>query len=453
MKWRVGRFAPRACTTVMLFAAAACMRVPGSDDSAGESSSAAAISTTAPPSGPIVPKASSADWPWWRGPNRNGIAEAGQDPPVRWSETENVIWKADIPGRGHSSPTVAGDRIYLATADERRQQQAVLAFDRATGKQLWLSVVSTGGFPPTHPKNTHATSTVACDGERVFATFHHRDKVTLFALDLDGKTLWSQDVGAYAPRVYQYGYAPSPLLYQDMVIVAGDYEKGGFLAAYNRESGKRIWRTSRPKMLSFSSPIVADIAGKNQLLISGCELVASYNPGDGKLLWSVQGTTMATCGTVVWDGDKVFASGGYPDSQTICVKADGSKTIVWTNNQKCYEQSMVATGGYLYAVTDQGIAYCWRGEDGQEMWRERLRGPVSASPMLVGDRIFLSNEAGTTFVFRANPEKFELLARNQLGEEAFATPSFCGNRIYARVATGSGPGRKEHLYCLGKTRE
>ncbi len=394
-------------------------------------------------------QAAEGDWPWWRGPNYNGTT-TGQEPPTEWSETKNVLWKTPVPGRGHSSPTIVGDTIYMATADEQKQVQSVLAFDRATGKPRWKRDVSQGGFPRTHPNNTHATCTVACDGKHVFAAFHHHAKVTLTALDLDGKPAWEKVVGPFDPQLYEYGYAPSPLLYDDLVIVSGDYEDGGWIKAFERATGKPAWQTDRPEKLSFSSPIVANVAGRDQLLISGCEKVSSYDPATGKLLWAVAGTTMATCGTMVWDGDTVYASGGYPRKQTIAVKADGSGEILWTNTQKCYEQSMLATGGHVYAVTDNGIAFCWHGQTGEELWRERLVGPVSASPVLANGHVYATNEKGTTFVFAATPDEFRPVAKNQLGTESFATQTFVGNKIYARVANRGPGGRQEMLYCIGK---
>lgn len=390
------------------------------------------------------------DWPWWRGPNFNGVAAAGQNVPTEWSTTQNVLWKVPVPGRGHASPTVVGDQIYLTTADEASQTQCVVCFSRKDGKQLWLTPLSQGGFPKTHEKNTHATPTVACDGEQLFVTLHHHAKLTFHCLDLNGKEKWSKELGAYDPKQYEYGYAPSPLIYQNLVIVAADVDRGGFLIAHERNGGKRAWRTDRPAGYSFSSPVVASVGGQDQLLISGLQAVASYNPKDGKLGWLVQGTTNATCGTMVWDGEAVYASGGYPKAETIAVKGDGSKQVLWKNNEKCYEQSMLATGGHVYAVTDQGVAFCWRGSDGQELWKQRLQGPVSSSPILVGDTIYSTNEAGTTYVFRANPQRYEAIAQNQLENEGFATMAVCGNRIYIRTASGYGPQRQETLYCIGQ---
>jgi len=392
----------------------------------------------------------SADWAVWRGPHFNGVAADGPPPPVSWSSSENVVWKAPVPGRGHSSPTVVGNRVYLTTADQRRQTQSVLAYDRADGRPVWQTEVSRGGFPEEiHNKNTHASPTIASDGDRLFVCFFHDGEIELSALTLEGQIAWQRSAGPFAPRQYRYGYAPSPTIFGGLVIVAADYDGGGRLAAFDRRSGQPRWQTPRPAKISYSSPIVTRLAGRDQLLISGCDMVASYDPQDGRPLWSAPGTSMATCGTIVWDGDLIFASGGYPNPETICVRGDGSGQVVWKNNQKCYEQSMLAADGYVYAVNDRGIAYCWRAADGTEMWQSRLAGgAVSSSPILANGNIYATNERGTTYVFRASPESFQLVAQNQLGDEAFATPAICGGRIYHRVADNTA-GREEMLYCLG----
>ncbi|MCA9120912.1 MAG: PQQ-binding-like beta-propeller repeat protein [Planctomycetaceae bacterium] len=389
------------------------------------------------------------DWATWRGPNLNGIAAEGQTPPVAWSDNKAIVWKTPVPGRGHSSPIVFGDRIFLTTADDSSQTQGVVAFDRFTGKQLWMVPVSQGGFPETHKKNTHATPSVACDGERLFVSFHHHGRIQVSALSLDGKRLWQQNVGNYDPQQYKYGYAPSPMLYQSRVLVCADYEGGGWIAALDGKSGETRWRVARPRKLSFSSPVVANIGGRDQLLISGTEQVASYDPNNGRQLWTTPATTMATCGTMVWDGDLVFASGGYPKSETVCLNGRSGQ-LLWRNDQKCYEQSMLAFEGHVYAVTDRGIAYCWRAYDGTEMWSARLEGgAVSSSPTLANGNIYSANERGTFYVFKAQPTRFELVARNQLGDEAFATPSICDGQIYMRTAFNIGGSRQEWLYCIG----
>ena len=392
---------------------------------------------------------SAADWLQWRGPNGNNVAESGQTIPTSWSTTQNVVWKVDVPGRGHSSPVIVGDLIVLTTADEQKQQQGVFGFNRRTGKQEWGTLISQGGFPKIHNKNTHASATACSDGRQIYATFNHHEKIEAVALDLSGKIVWKKDVGGFVPRQYQYGYAAAPTLYKGKLIISGDSDTVAWVKALDTKSGAVAWDQKRPNRLNWSSPIVANVAGKDQLLISGSEMIASYDPASGRPLWSQACLTMATCGTVVWDNDTVYASGGYPKKETVAVKADGSGKIAWSNTAKCYEQSMLIHDGHVYCVDDQGIAFCWNAKSGKEMWKTRLQGPVSASPILVGDTIYASNELGTTFVFKANPQRFESVGQNQLGDSAFASPAVVDNRLYLRVGSGDGPGRKETLYAIG----
>ncbi|PQO40035.1 PQQ-binding-like beta-propeller repeat protein [Blastopirellula marina] len=388
------------------------------------------------------------DWPHWRGPSDLAIAEAGPAPPAEFSPSDNVVWKTPVPGRGHSSPIIVGDKVILTTADKRQQTQSVLCFNRETGKPVWTTVVNTGGLPAEiHAKNTHASPTAACDGKNLYVVFNNNDSVQVAALTLDGEILWKKQ-GPFKPQQFKFGYGPSPLLYDDLVIVAAEYEQG-YLVALNKKDGSIVWNVGRPQ-ISFSSPIVAKIAGRDQLLISGLNKVSSLDPKTGKELWSVEGPAVATCGTLVWEGDTVFASGGYPEKETIAIKADGSGKILWRAPVKCYEQSMLAAGGYVYAFSDDGIAFCWNAETGEEMWKRRLGGPVSSSPTLAGDTIFAFNERGKCFVFKTNPEKFELVAENQLGDEAFASPSFCDGKMFMRTADSSSGTRQETLYCIGE---
>ncbi len=388
------------------------------------------------------------DWTQWRGPNHTNIAEAGQEVPTEWSETKNVIWKVDVPGRGHASPVITGNTIVLSTADERSQKQAVIAFDRKSGKQLWMTPISQGGFPPAHEKNTHASATPATDGTLIFATFCHHEKIEAVALDLKGKIVWRKDVGGFRPKQYEYGYAASPTIYKDKLIISADCDTIAWVKALKISDGSVAWEQQREKMLNWSSPIVASISGRDQLLLSGTHQIASYDPATGKPLWSTPCLTMATCGTCTWEDNLIFASGGYPDPETVAVKADGSG-VAWKNRVKCYEQSMVVQNGHLYAFADNGIAYCWNAKSGKEMWKQRLGGPVSASPLLVGDTIFATNEAGTTWAFKANPKKYEQLAENQLGNSAFASMAAVDGQLFIRTARGDGAGRKETLYCVG----
>ena len=390
------------------------------------------------------------DWPFWRGPHRNGIAPAGKLPPLRWSNDQNVLWATPLPGRGHGSPTIVGDRIYLGSANEQDYTQSVLAIQRETGEIAWTKVVYRNRtWPKIHNKNTHASATVACDGQRLFVSFYRDQTISHACLDLDGAIVWQKDLTRFVPE-YPFGYAASPLLYRDLVIVAVESNAENALIGMQAATGKEAWRTQRKKNSSYSSPVLLEVGGREQILITGSQALVAYDPATGRELWRARGTAKHTCGTVAGAGDYVVASGGYPQSETICVKADGSGSVVWRNKQKSYEQSMLVSDGHVYTLTDQGVAYCWHLSTGKEMWRKRLGGPVSASPILVGDRIYAANEKGDVFVFRADPRRYEELARNQLGTDIFPTPVFLDGRIYARVGIQNGQERREMLYCLGE---
>ncbi|MCB1079488.1 MAG: PQQ-binding-like beta-propeller repeat protein [Verrucomicrobiae bacterium] len=390
------------------------------------------------------------DWKGWRGPTGNGIAaEEGPAPPVRWSETENVVWKTPIPGRGHSSPLLLGDLVVLTTADEAQQIQSVVAFDRETGAQRWKRAVHTGGFvQKIHPKNSQATPSPCSDGERIFVVFHNAGQIHLTALSKDGAVRWTKDTGPYLCR-YGYGYAPSPVIAGPNVIVSSEFEKDGYLAAFDRESGEERWRVPRNGTTSYSTPALAEVAGRRQIVTSGNRRLTAYDPENGKTLWEVEAITLATCGTPVWEGDLVFASGGFPNKETAAVRADGSGEIVWKNQVKCYEQSLLVFEGHVYAIDDSGVAHCWRASDGEERWKSRLGGPVSASPVMAGGMIYFFDEKGGAQVVRANPEAFELVGQSTLGSEVFASPAISGGRIFLRVAERDGDQRQEWLYCLG----
>lgn len=388
------------------------------------------------------------DWTQWRGPGHQNIADKGITVPSEWSETKNVVWRADVPGRGHSSPTITGNLVVLSTADDASQTQGLVAFDRKTGQQLWMTPVSQGGFPKIHEKNTHASPTVATDGTLLFATFCHHQKVEAVALDLKGKIVWRKDVGGFRPKAYEYGYAASPTIYRDMLIISGDCDTIAWLKALKLTDGQIAWEQKRPQSLNWSSPIVATIAGRDQLLLSGSYMIASYDPANGQSLWETKCLTMATCGTCIWEGDLIFASGGYPDSETVAVKADGSG-VAWRNGVRCYEESMLVDKGYVYAFEGTGIMYCLDAKSGREMWKQRLRGPVSTSPLLVGDTIFATNESGTTWVFKASGKKYEPVAQNQLGDSGFASMAAVDGQLFIRTAKGDGAGRRETLYCIG----
>lgn len=397
-------------------------------------------------SAPAEVATAQSDWPQWRGPNVNGIA-TDQAPVTIWNEQTNIRWRTEIPGRGHSSPIVVGDTIYLATAKESEQQQVVMAFDRFTGIPKWNQVVHQDGFPAAkliHQKATNANGTIACDGNRLYINFFNSGSITASALDLNGNMVWQRELGKYVCR---FGYAPSPILYKSLVIFAADNPGGGYIAALDSETGNIAWRIARGNEDNYSSPTVANVGGRDQLLISGCGAVTSFDPATGEQNWRTEIVSKITCGTIVTTSDRIFAGGGFPKNETICLSADGKK--LWSNNTKVYEPSMIVAGDRLVAVSDDGIAYCWSIDDGQQYWRKRLGGNFSASPILCGDTIYASNLKGDTFVFRAGDD-YESVSRNPLGNDCYASPAVSNGQIFLRVGVGKGDERREQLVCISE---
>ncbi|MBL6830987.1 MAG: PQQ-binding-like beta-propeller repeat protein, partial [Pirellulales bacterium] len=350
-------------------------------------------------------------------------------------------------GRGHGSPCVSGDAIYLATCDEGDGSQSVLAFDRSSGSLLWQQQVHATGGMRKNERSTAASSTLACDGQAVYVAFPNADRLVATAITIDGRQLWQTTISDY---VIHQGYGASPLLYADTVIVAADNKSGGAIAALSRSTGEIVWRVPRPKTPNYPSPIVHRLFGRDQLIMTGCDKVVSYDPASGDVLWEIEGATTECVTTTVTDGQRVYSSGGYPRNHVAAIRADGSGSIDWDIGQRLYVPSMIYRDGHLYAVLDAGIAVCWNAATGEEQWKQRLGGTFSSSPVLVGDTILATSEAGLSHLFRASPDRFESLGENPLGDEVFASPAVCEGRIYFRVADFEGDIRRERLVCVGE---
>ncbi len=387
------------------------------------------------------------DWPAWRGPNADGQAALGQNLPLRWSDNENVLWRAEVRGRGHSSPTVVGNRIYLATADLATEQQLVLCFDRATGRKVWETAVHEGNIDTGGHKNaSQASSTVAWDGERLYINFLNSRAVFTTALDVSGKLLWQQRVSDF--QVHQ-GFGSSPVVYKSVVLVTADHRGGGKISGLDKQTGKILWEQDRPKIANYASPAILTAAGRVQAVLAGCNLVASFDPLTGKKLWEVESSTEETVVTAVTDGKRIFVGGGYPKNHTMAVEADGSGKIAWQNTSRSYVPSMLVKDGYVYAVQDGGQAVCWKSDTGEELWREKVDRDFYGSPVMMGSLIYVTNMHGVTSVLEATPGRFKILSQNTLGDESFASPTICGNRLYLRGAK-KGESRQEYLWCIGE---
>lgn len=393
-----------------------------------------------------LPKAANGDWPWWRGPTLDGTSR-DRRAPMKWSATENVVWKTKVPGRGHSSPIVCGDRVFLTTADESAKRQSVLAFDRKTGKPLWNTVAHEGGFPNKNPKNSHASATPACDGKQVYCAFLNHDALHVTATDLDGKIVWQKKAGAFRS---QHGYGASPVLYGSLVIVSGDSLKDCFLAALDAASGKVVWRAKRKasgRNGDYATPTVATLAGRAQLILTGMGEVTSYDPETGKRLWWCAGPSEVTACTPACGEGLVFATGGFPEKNLLAIRANSrgdvtESQVVWrTRSGVSYVPSPLYHAGRLYVVNDTGVVTCFDAAKGKQLWQDRLAGAFTASPVLVGDHLYATNEAGKTYILKAGP-KFDVVATNSIGEHVLATPAVCGGQLFLRT--------DRHLYCIGR---
>jgi hypothetical protein len=385
------------------------------------------------------------DWPWWRGPGRDGHA-AGAVPPTVWTETENVLWRADIPGRGHATPCVWGERVFVATADEGENTCSLLALDRRSGEQLWEQELHRDGHMGLHKKNSHASASPACDGSRVFTTFLHNGGLWVSAVILEGQLDWQSQAGPFQPR---HGYGASPVIHNSLVIVSGDNDGSSYLAALDRRTGDIVWRTRRGAGGSYASPVVAAVAGRDQLLLSGQDAVTSYDPNTGEVLWTCDGPAEVTANTLAWRDDLVFASGGYPERGVMCIRADGSGDVrsthvVWRKDVKAYVPSMLVIDDRLLVTRDDGILACYRATSGESLWTKRLGGGFSASPTIVNGVAFLPNEAGKVFVFRPG-EAYEAIAENDLGDGGMASPVIVAGQLLLRT--------DHRLYCIGTEAE
>lgn len=394
------------------------------------------------------------DWQQWRGPTRDNKSHAAVKPVTQWSEKENVLWKSAIPGRGHSTPIIVANRIYLTTANADKQTQSLLCLDRQSGQILWNCKIHQDGLAEQiHRENSHASCTPQWNGSHILVTFQNNKKIKVTAVTPEGMIAWSTSAGAYLPT-YSFGYGSTPTLYKNLFYVVIGTEKEGSIVALDAQSGEERWRTPRSGHDNWATPVVARVAGKEQLLISGIGEFQSYHPITGKLLWAAPLKPKSTCGTIVWTDDAVFASGGYPSNETAGVKADGSGEILWRNREQCYEQSLFAHDNHIYAVTNAGFAFCWNAMSGKEQWKKRLgRGGVMASPTFANGLIFSTIKNGTTLIYKSDPASFQKVAENKLGDDTYATPIILDDGIFIRAGFIKEGKRQEFLYKIGKRRK
>jgi outer membrane protein assembly factor BamB len=385
-------------------------------------------------------------WPRWRGPSSQGVVPDGAYP-EHWSDTENVLWKAPVPGRGNSSPIIWENHLFLTTAYDGGKRRSILCFDRTDGKKLWETFVPEARPEKAQGKNGHASGTPTTDGERVYAYFGNAG---LLCVDRAGKQVWHITFGISDPY---HGMACSPLLYKDRVIV---FQEGGnptgFIIALDRKTGKEIWKTPRVEKVSWGSPVAISVNGNDQIIVSSCMKVYAYDPDNGKVLWTCAGNNFEVIPTPVVGHDMLYCCSGRV-GPTLAIRPEGAsgdvtKThLAWKALQGSpFVPSPLVYGDFLYMVNDiRSIVTCYQARTGKLLWKERCGQEVkegfSASPIGLNGKVFVTNDQGETFVLANGPE-FKLLHVNELKARTLASPALLDGRWYWRT--------EGHLLCVGK---
>ena len=381
------------------------------------------------------------NWPQWRGPRGDGTS-AETAIPIRWSATENVRWKTRIPGKGHSSPIVWGDRIFLTTCLEQTEARMLLCLDRKDGNILWQKQVLVAPLEKKHDLNSYASGTPATDGKFVWVAFFQEPRIELVCYDFDGNEIWRRAPGEFHSI---HGFCSSPVLYKEMVILNCDQDAPAAIVAYDK-SGNERWRADRPnRTRSYCTPIIRTLAGREQLLLSGSKCVASYDPNRGSELWRVDGPTEQFVASLVVTDGIVFVTGGFPTLHLEAINPDGNgnvtdSKILWHEQRLAgYVPSPIAGGDYFFVVSDGGVASCWQAKTGKMMWKHRLGDHHSASPISAEGKLYFPADNGDTFVIKAIP-RFELISHNALGEEVRASPAVSQGELFIRTL--------HHLFCI-----
>ena len=428
---------------------------------------------------PLVMLGSDAVWPQFLGPGSRALS-TNANLPDRWSATENVAWKTQIPGRGWSSPIAWGDRVFLTTvvgqgdaelpqkglykggerpdAPSSEYQWKVLCLDLLSGKVLWERLVHRGAPPgPVHVKNSYALETPVTDGERVYAYFGN---VGLFCLDMEGRPLWSKSLPSHAMR-HGWGTAASPVLHHDRLYLVDDNEEQSYLLALDKLSGKEVWRVDRDEKSNWSTPYVWENEQRTEIVTPGTDKVRAYGL-DGKLLWWFKGMSGITIATPYADRGLLYVSSGFvADKQRplYAIRPSGSgdislapdqtsnSAIAWSNPTAApYNPTSLVYEGRLYVLYDRGFLRAFDSRTGRPLF-EQQRLPdgnhFTASPWAHNGHVFCLNEDGVTFVVRAG-DKFELRHTNKLAKDdmCLATPAMVGDRLLIRTSA--------RIYCIRK---
>lgn len=397
------------------------------------------------------------NWPCFRGPTRQGISHE-KDIPVEWNQTSNIVWKTPIPGIGWSSPIVFDDRVFVTTATEEGASYRLLCLDRLTGNILWNKQIHRQN--PGHKQvfNSYASSTPVTDGRFIYILAFDG---TLAAVSNEGNVIWTYQEFEYYS---EHGLAVSPVLYRDLVIVPFDYSSSGpdkklgwqiswdkaVIIAVNKNTGKVQWRGRRGlSRIAHVTPQILSENGQDQLVSSAGNVVQGFDLETGRRIWTAENSGEGVVPSLVIGEGLVFATSGFGDSTIRAIRTGGKGDvtdthIVWQSTEDVSKiPSMLYVRPFLYMVTETGVAKCLRAATGREIWRERLGGKHSASPIWADGRIYFLSEKGKTTVIKDSGE-FEVIAENELNEKCIASPAVSQKQIFIRS--------DKNVFCIGKDR-
>jgi outer membrane protein assembly factor BamB len=399
-------------------------------------------------------------WPQWRGPHADGTSPTA-DPPIEWSDTKNVRWKVEVPGRGHSSPIVWGDRVFVTTAvpvnvsgDAQHaprgglqprggHQFKVIALDRATGQTVWERVANElEPHEAGHPENSSwASSSPFTDGESLFAYF---ESFGLYAYDMNGTLRWQKILGQKRMR-NQFGEGSTPVLHGNTIVIVWDHLNGdgSFIVALDKRDGKELWRVPRPEIDTWATPLALDVDGRAQVIVPGMKRIRSYDLQTGAIVWESAGLTMNPIPSPLYSDGLVFLMSGFQGNALKAVRVanargniDGTGAIAWTYDRDTpYVPSPVISAGVLYMLkSNTGILSAFDARTGTPHFQSRRLDDVPevfSSPVAAAGRVYITGRDGVTLVLRAGPA-FELLRKNILGDGFDASPALADRQIFLR---------------------
>ncbi len=416
------------------------------------------------------------NWPQWRGPETNGVAPAG-NPPLEWSETKNVKWKIEIPGKGHSTPIIWEDKVFILTAvktdkkikkeepvanetSERRRMPGleaenvfdfvVMAMDKASGEVIWQTTVcSELPVDGTHGTGTWASNSPVTDGEHLYVYFGSRG---LYCMDFDGNVLWKRDFGQMEKKM-EFGEGSTPALHKDKIVVLWDHEGDSFLYILDKKTGKDIMKIARDEATTWSSPIIVNVNGIDQVITNGSTKVRRYDLESGEIIWECTGMTRNVIPQPILNKGMLYMMSGFRGNALMAIdlskakgNIDGTDAIVWEYNQNTsYTPSALLSKDKLYFLrTNNGTITCIDAADAKVHYSlEKLEGTgtIFASPVGAQDRLYVTSQSGITYVLKQG-STFEILSKNVLDDGNFASPAIVGNEIFIRGF--------QYLYCLSE---